>query len=164
MHFVLFLDRNFHISREWNLFSGEWLAFVFGIRLHSSSITVHTQKKLAQERQLAHAPLSAQAIGLNYLEVHVRSKNCVSVIQTFLLLKHSKCLFRIKQDGAELSKQKVTVTSVPVATMKFLFGMCDCKVDKWCCHRRFFARAEDFARTIARAFGYWLTRMLSYFK
>ena len=34
----------------------------------------------------------------------------------------------MKQDIAELRKQKVTVTSVAVVTMKFPFGMCDCTV------------------------------------
>ena len=41
----------------------------------------------------------------------------------------SNVSFRIKQDKAELWKQNVTVTSVAVATTKFLFGMCDCAVD-----------------------------------
>ena len=36
---------------------------------------------------------------------------------------------RVKQYKAELSKQKVAVTSVAVATTKFLLGMCDCTVD-----------------------------------
>ena len=35
----------------------------------------------------------------------------------------------MKQDKAELLKQKVIVTSVAVATTKFLFGMCDGVVD-----------------------------------
>ena len=37
--------------------------------------------------------------------------------------------FRIKQDKAELEKQKMTVTSVAVATTKSLFGLCDCTLD-----------------------------------
>ena len=37
--------------------------------------------------------------------------------------------FKIKQDKTELLKQKVTVTSVAVATTKFLLGMCDCTTD-----------------------------------
>jgi len=37
--------------------------------------------------------------------------------------------FRVKQDKAEIQKQKVTVTSVAVVTMKFLFGTCNCTVD-----------------------------------
>ena len=37
--------------------------------------------------------------------------------------------FRIKHDKTELCKQKVTVTSAAVATMKFLLGTCDCTVD-----------------------------------
>ena len=37
----------------------------------------------------------------------------------------SNILSRIKQDKAELKKRKVTVSSVAVATTKFVFGMCD---------------------------------------
>jgi len=37
--------------------------------------------------------------------------------------------FRVKQDKAEIQKQKVTVTSVAVVTMKFLIGMCNCMAD-----------------------------------
>ena len=37
--------------------------------------------------------------------------------------------FKRKQDKAELWKQKITFTSVAVATTQFLFGMCDCIVD-----------------------------------
>ena len=37
----------------------------------------------------------------------------------------SNISFRIKQDIAELWKQKVIITSAAVATMKFQFGMCD---------------------------------------
>ena len=39
----------------------------------------------------------------------------------------SNVSFRIKQDKVE--KQKVRVIRVAVATMKFLFGICDCTVD-----------------------------------
>ena len=37
--------------------------------------------------------------------------------------------FRIKQDEAELWKQRLTVTSVAIVTKKFIFGMCTCTVD-----------------------------------
>ena len=40
----------------------------------------------------------------------------------------SNVSFMVKQDKAELWKQKVTVTSVAVVTTKFLFGMCNCTV------------------------------------
>ena len=42
----------------------------------------------------------------------------------------SDASFRTKQDNAKIWKQNVTATSVAVATTKFLFGMCDCTVDK----------------------------------
>jgi len=45
---------------------------------------------------------------------------------------------------AEIWKQKLTVTSVAVATMKFVYGMRDWMVDR---HGWFFAHAEDFAHT-----------------
>ena len=37
--------------------------------------------------------------------------------------------FLIKQDKAELWKRKMTITSVAVATTRFLFGMCNCTLD-----------------------------------
>ena len=54
---------------------------------------------MVQERRFARAPLSARGIALNHLELHVRSKVCVSdiqdflllEIQSFLLLKHVQC-------------------------------------------------------------------------
>ena len=46
------------------------------------------------------------------------------------MLQHTKYLiFRIKQNKAELWKETMTVTSVTVVKIKFLFGMCDCTVD-----------------------------------
>ena len=61
----------------------------------------------------------------------------------------SNISFSTKQDKAELYIRKVTVTSVAVATTKFLFGMCNCTVDSW--QGWFFARAGDFARAWTRA-------------
>ena len=45
-----------------------------------------------QERQCAYAPLSTRAIALDYLELHVRSKICLSEIRSFLLLMREKFL------------------------------------------------------------------------
>ena len=42
----------------------------------------------------------------------------------------SNVSFRVKQDKAELWKQKVTVTCVAVATTKLLLGLCNCTVDR----------------------------------
>ena len=39
---------------------------------------VHTLKKLVHERQFTRAPSFARVIALTYLNLHVRSKNCVS--------------------------------------------------------------------------------------
>ena len=55
-------------------------------------VPVYAWKKLVQEGQFTRAPLSALAIPLNYLELHERSKICIFSIQSFLLLKHVKCL------------------------------------------------------------------------
>ena len=55
------------------------------------------------------------------ITIHARKK----LVQERQFLKHVKLSFKIKQDKAELWKQKVTVTSVAVATTKFLFSMCD---------------------------------------
>ena len=52
--------------------------------------TVHAQKKLAYEHQFTRAPSFARVIALTYLDLHVRSKICVSTIERFLLLKHAK--------------------------------------------------------------------------
>ena len=41
----------------------------------------------------------------------------------------SNASFRMKQNKAELWKQKVTVTSVAVTTTKFLLGMCNCTIN-----------------------------------
>ena len=41
----------------------------------------------------------------------------------------SNVLFSMKQDKVELRRQKVTATSVEVATTKFLLGMRNCTVD-----------------------------------
>jgi len=57
----------------------------------------------------------------------------------------------IKQDKAELPKQKVTVNSVTVAKKKFLFGMCDCMVWLWCYHGWCFVWAGDFVRVLTCA-------------
>ena len=59
----------------------------------------------------------------------MRSRICESEVENFLLLKHVKCLLFNKQDKTELCKQKMTVTSVAVATTKFLFAICDCTID-----------------------------------
>ena len=83
----------------------------------------------ARAIQLARAPSSARANSLTYLEWHMLSKICLSAIQIVLLLKHVKCLIKIKQDKAEIRKQKVTVTSVAVATKNCLFGTSDCTVN-----------------------------------
>ena len=53
---------------------------------------VHAWKNLVHERHFTRAASFARAITLNYLVLHVRSKICVSKIQSFLLLKHVKCL------------------------------------------------------------------------
>ena len=63
----------------------------------------------------------------------------------------SNVSIRIKQDKAELRKQKVTVARIVVATEKFLFGTCDCRVDSEFGTGDFFARAEDFAHVWTRA-------------
>ena len=93
------------------------VTFVFHLSIcnspfHNNKLPAHAGKKLAQERRFARASLSAQVIVLNYLQFHVRSKINVSEIQSFLLMN-----------------QKVTVTSAAVATMTFLFRMCDCTFD-----------------------------------
>ena len=49
--------------------------------------TVHARMKFTQECQFARVSLSARIIALNYFELHVRNKICVSEIQSFLLLK-----------------------------------------------------------------------------
>ena len=54
--------------------------------------SVCARKKLLHECRLAHAALFEQAIALNYLELHMRSKICASETESFLLLKHVKCL------------------------------------------------------------------------
>ena len=54
----------------------------------------------------------------------------------------SNVSFRVEQDKADLWKQKVTVTSIAVATTKFLFGMCDYTVDND-------VDAGDFSRVLA---------------
>ena len=59
-------------------------------------VTVRAPKKLVQERKFARASLSARAIALNYLDLHLRSHICVSEIQSFLLPKHFKCLIQEK--------------------------------------------------------------------
>ena len=59
----------------------------------------------------------------------MRSKICVSEIQSFMLMKRVKCLIWIKQDKLELWQPKVTVASVAVVTTKFLSGMYDCTAD-----------------------------------
>ena len=59
----------------------------------------------------------------------MRSKICLSAIQSFFCGSTSNVSFRTEQGKAELSKQKVTVVSVAVETTKFLSGMCDCTVD-----------------------------------
>ena len=41
----------------------------------------------------------------------------------------SNVSFRIKYYKAELYEQMVPVSTVAVAIMKFLFGMCDCRID-----------------------------------
>jgi len=51
---------------------------------------VHTLKKLVHERQFTRAPSFARVIELTYLDLHVRSKICVSAKESFLLLKHVK--------------------------------------------------------------------------
>ena len=61
----------------------------------------------------------------------VRSKICVSEIQSFLLLKYVQYLTVDKYDKAQLWKQKVTITSVAVVTMKLPFGMCDWTVHSY---------------------------------
>ena len=71
-----------------------------------------------QEGLLERAPLSARAIALYYLELHVRSRIRLSEIQNFLQLKHVQCLIRIKQSYE--SKRWLSL---------FLFGMCDCVFD-----------------------------------
>ena len=75
------------------------------------------------EHQVARAASSARAIALTCLELHVRSKMCHSTIQSFLLLKHTKCLILDKTGLSRVMNAK-NVTSVAVATAKFLFGMC----------------------------------------
>ena len=54
---------------------------------------------LVQKRQITIVPLHARAIALKYLALkylstltYERSKICVLEIQSFLLLKHAKCL------------------------------------------------------------------------
>ena len=51
--------------------------------LVSLEVTVHAQKKLVQERQFARAPSFARAIGLNYMELHLRFKICASEVDSF---------------------------------------------------------------------------------
>ena len=53
-------------------------------------ISVHAWKKLVHEHQFASAPSFARVITLTYLDLHVRSKICVSAKESFLLLKHLK--------------------------------------------------------------------------
>ena len=48
------------------------------------------RKKLMHERQFARAPSFARVIPHTYLDLHVRSKICISVKESFLLLKHVK--------------------------------------------------------------------------
>ena len=45
--------------------------------------TVHAQQKLLQERQFKRAPMSAQAIPLYYLELHVRSSLLFGIARAF---------------------------------------------------------------------------------
>ena len=92
-------------------------------------LPVHVWKKLVLEPHFTLAPLSARVIALHYLELHVQSKIYVPKIRVSWCWAMSIVSFRTKQDKVELWKQMVTVTSIVVAIAKFLFGMCDCKVD-----------------------------------
>ena len=58
----------------------------------------------------------------------MRYKICLSATQ-FFCGSTPNVSFRTEQGKAELRKQKVTVVSVAVEAIKFLFGMCDCMVD-----------------------------------
>ena len=62
--------------------------------------TVHARKMLVHERQLARPPSFARLIALTSLELHVRSRSCLSVLQSFLLHCRSmpRVSFRVKQD------------------------------------------------------------------
>ena len=58
----------------------------------SITYAVRAGKKLVHERLFARVPSFARAFALTYLELHVRSKICLSVIQSVLLLKNANCL------------------------------------------------------------------------
>ena len=63
---------------------------------------VHALKKLVQDRQFAHAPLSARTIALNYLELHVRSKILYPKYRDSCCWRMLNSSFRIKQNKAGL--------------------------------------------------------------
>ena len=54
--------------------------------------TAHARENLVQECHFARTRLTSRASALYSLELHVRSKICLSEIQSFLLLKRVKCL------------------------------------------------------------------------
>ena len=49
-------------------------------------------EETSEKASVCTCPLSARAIFLTYLELHVRSKIYVPIIQSFVLLKHVNCL------------------------------------------------------------------------
>ena len=63
----------------------------------------------------------------------------------------SNVSFRIEYDSVELCKQEMTVTSVAAATMKFLFGTCDCAIDSD-------AGTSDFLQGILHVCGHVYVR------
>jgi len=104
-----------------------------------------------QKSQVVRAPMSVGVIALNYLELHVRSKIWISKIQSPCCWTISNIPFRMKKEKTELWQQKVTVTSVAVATTKILNWHVRLQGWQSCWHRWFFARVGDSARMWTRA-------------
>ena len=81
---MIFFD-NFPFSK------GVWLC-----RFSCLGVSISAQKKLVHDRQLARALSFALAIALTSLELPVRSKICLSTMQSFLLPKHTLGLIQGK--------------------------------------------------------------------
>ena len=57
--------------------------------------SVHARNRLVHEPHLALAPFFARANSLDYLKLHLRSKNIVFKRQGFLFLKQTECVHSI---------------------------------------------------------------------
>ena len=65
--------------------------------MNKNTLSVHAKEKFVYDVSSHVYPshvyrTSARVTGLNYLELHVRSKISAYQIQSFLLLKHFKCI------------------------------------------------------------------------